>query len=168
MTPYQTYQLDLRKYGRQTALSQEVLETAAATSELDAETGMVFVRMSVKLLTSRLLSSRVSRVVTVPANPWQHLKQRFAPSWFLARWPVEYEELTIHFDLDVDALYPKAQIPIQRDRMLIPVFHEEARWVVDHEAETPAAVAPAPELTYGRTREEADRMWLFAGGSGRV
>jgi len=24
-----------------------------------------------------------------PSNPWQHLKQRFAPKWFLRRWPVE-------------------------------------------------------------------------------
>lgn len=26
-----------------------------------------------------------------PSNPWQYLKERFAPEWFVKRWPVQYE-----------------------------------------------------------------------------
>ncbi len=41
-----------------------------------------------------------------PADWWQALKDRWAPRWFLKRWPVEYH--TIH--MNVWHTYPKLRI----------------------------------------------------------
>lgn len=42
-----------------------------------------------------------------PADWWQAVKERFAPRWFLVRYPVNYK----HFRLEAKALYPKLAIP---------------------------------------------------------
>lgn len=51
-----------------------------------------------------------------PASPWQHAKQRWAPDWFLARWPVHFELDTQTYQetrrvwLDQFRLFPDAKI----------------------------------------------------------
>lgn len=59
---------------------------------------------------------RKERMLQVPANWWQHFKQRFFPRWALKRWPVLYE----HYDAAVilpkvpvrDARYHTAEFPV--------------------------------------------------------
>ena len=46
-----------------------------------------------------------------PADWRQSLKERFAPAWFLKRWPVVYK----HIDIVARALYPKIpNIPVHK------------------------------------------------------
>jgi hypothetical protein len=62
----------------------------------------------------RLLGSvamwRKQRVLEVPANWWEHLKERWFPQWALKRWPV----LTRHYDAGV--ILPR--VPVVR-----PEYH---------------------------------------------
>lgn len=43
-----------------------------------------------------------------PSNWWQAVKERWAPKWFLGRWPVE------HTVYDAKVLYPDVALPQQR------------------------------------------------------
>ena len=55
-----------------------------------------------------ILSQKLDEItVCYPADWWQAVKERFAPKWFLCRWPVEYNKTVI----DVRAVYPKMAIP---------------------------------------------------------
>jgi len=49
---------------------------------------------------------REQRMLEVPANWWEHFKQRWFPAWALKRWPV----LTKHYDAAV--ILPR--VPIVR------------------------------------------------------
>jgi hypothetical protein len=51
-------------------------------------------------------------VATWPADWWQALKARFAPKWFLRRWPVAMAEKKATFE--VGAYYPLIAMPEQR------------------------------------------------------
>lgn len=58
--------------------------------------------------TYRVLGEMLDHVEAhYPATWWEHVKARFAPQWFLDRWPVEYASVT----LQARALYPKISLP---------------------------------------------------------
>ena len=60
--------------------------------------------------------------VTYPADWWQAVKQRFAPAWFLARWPVElavWEPFVI---------YPEIKLPDHRHYVQIRRLSEMPAW----------------------------------------
>ena len=46
--------------------------------------------------------------IRYPADWWQALKKRFAPRWFLARWPV------VHTVVEARAYYPKLALPYEK------------------------------------------------------
>lgn len=50
---------------------------------------------------------RVRREHRFPKTWWDHVKQRFAPAWFLKRWPIAETVVTF----DVDDVYPG--LPVQ-------------------------------------------------------
>ncbi len=55
-----------------------------------------------------ILSQQIENIVVMyPADWWQAVKERFAPEWFLERWPVEYNKTVV----DVRAVYPKMALP---------------------------------------------------------
>ena len=58
--------------------------------------------------------------IEYPRDWWQAVKERFAPRWFLERWPVEY---TAHV-IDVHAIYPsfRPAVPDQEWRLTIYRF----------------------------------------------
>lgn len=49
--------------------------------------------------------------VSYPANWWEAVKERFAPKWFLKRYPVKYETKGVKESYSVDAFYDKVSIP---------------------------------------------------------
>ena len=49
---------------------------------------------------------REQRMLSVPANWWQHVKQRWFPRWALRRWPV------LHTHYDAAVILPRVPIPV--------------------------------------------------------
>lgn len=47
-------------------------------------------------------------VVKTPATWWEHLKKDHAPAWFLAMWPVKWEEKT----LEGHTMFPEYAPPV--------------------------------------------------------
>lgn len=56
-----------------------------------------------------------------PLNWWEAVKERFAPEWFLNRWPVEYRTE----DIDVFALYPR--VPLSADNKFILIAEKRSQ-----------------------------------------
>lgn len=64
-----------------------------------------------------------------PRDWWQHLKQRFAPQWFLRRWPVRYRT----FLLDTEVWFPDGPLPKWGRRhfylqQVAPAYQTRAQW----------------------------------------
>lgn len=56
---------------------------------VEAEEVVEFVGDMVSIRCSWESASKVAKnVIEVPADWWQHFKLRFAPGWFLMRWPM--------------------------------------------------------------------------------
>jgi hypothetical protein len=65
-------------------------------------------RRLVAELTLRVASKKFdSRTVIYPANWWESFKKRWAPSWFLKRYPVRHDQITF----EANAYYPDIAIP---------------------------------------------------------
>lgn len=45
--------------------------------------------------------------VSYPKDWWQAIKERFAPKWFLSKYPVEHKNIV----LTAEAVYPKLSLP---------------------------------------------------------
>lgn len=43
-------------------------------------------------------TERVIETIKVPLTWWDHVKERFAPEWFLGRWPVNYRAIEIRLE----------------------------------------------------------------------
>jgi hypothetical protein len=52
-----------------------------------------------------------SDIVEFPVTPWQFFKQRYAPKWFLRRWPVVMEGRTIRVAVHHHFVCPHVAIP---------------------------------------------------------
>jgi hypothetical protein len=52
-----------------------------------------------------------------PADWWQAVKERFAPHWFLRRWPIRYTKIELH----ADELYPKIALPKESHALRLSV-----------------------------------------------
>lgn len=66
--------------------SREVLEAMRLDRVEDIVSGQMAYRIA-----GMVATWREERLLRVPANWWQHFKQRFFPRWALKRWPVLYE-----------------------------------------------------------------------------
>lgn len=117
---------DIRRFGGRMSISEEVLRTAEMHTELNRVLGELLVGIDIRVLSHHLLSRTQTQRVGFPANPWQHLKARFGPAWFLQRWPVRKTWSEITFHIDVDAAFPQAMIPLTESRLGPASFHEDA------------------------------------------
>ena len=91
------YELD-RMHARVT-FSPEVIHSIQAETYIDQATGQLTYQ-----LMGLVAVWRGGRVLEVPANWWQHFKQRWFPRWALKRWPVLME----HYDAQV--VLPKVPV----------------------------------------------------------
>lgn len=67
-------------------------------------------------LTRRLSREQLDTInidfqVSYPANWCEAVKERFAPKWFLKRYPVKYETKGVKESYSVEAFYDKVSIP---------------------------------------------------------
>lgn len=86
-----TLELVLRDYVSALALDIPCLKSGTAKVDYIKETAAHIARLVVPLLTK----DGPPVVVSWPADWWQHFKLRWAPRWFLGRWPVQYESRTL-------------------------------------------------------------------------
>jgi hypothetical protein len=140
--------LQKTKFAAQMMVSQEVLETIAIEGFADPFADGFVMQLRLNVLGDRILRRDQEATVQFPANPWQHLKDRFAPGWFLRRWPVRYAATTVRMHVDVDAHYPQAQVPM--GRTLGPVvFHETGQMTATF---GPSVRSMLTDLTYAELR----------------
>ena len=59
-------------------------------------------------------------VIAYPTTWWEHLKERFAPKWFLERWPIKW---TVH-QYRADALYPSIALPEKENGIVVYYSHD--------------------------------------------
>ena len=55
--------------------------------------------------------------VSYPRDWWQAFKKRWAPSWFLARWPIENTTVV----MDAKLIYPKLRISLPKEPHVITI-----------------------------------------------
>ena len=60
------------------------------------------------------------REVSVPVDWWEHVKLRFAPAWFLQRYPVRY---TVHV-MEVTQIFPTCGVPAMGPSVQIVEFNQ--------------------------------------------
>ena len=68
----------------------------------------------------------------VPADWWQHVKERWAPRWFLKKWPVKKKRLEVTFDAEFRVLFPDVVARLgdkYPPRLTMAVLAENKDWV---------------------------------------
>lgn len=102
--PYSTEQIELKIKQFYTAqlISRDVLESAVTPEAcLDYHLGF----MAHQLIVRVAVPARETQVARYPTTWWDAVKARFAPPWFLRRWPADYIEVRL------EELYHMVAIP---------------------------------------------------------
>ena len=67
-------------------------------------------------LESRIWGQQLkNRVFKYPLDWWEAVKERFAPAWFLKKYPVKYKTI----DIDAKLLYPNLQIQVPNEQYVV-------------------------------------------------
>lgn len=85
ITP-ETVRYELQRFNAEIWFSQEVLHSIRISHVMREVTQDVAFK-----IVGMVATWREERLLKVPANWWQHVKQRFFPHWALKRWPVLYQ-----------------------------------------------------------------------------
>ena len=105
--------LERLQYACQKAFPPAMLDQLSVERVADIVTGGVVYQFRAAIFAQRL----DEQVVRYPADWWQALKQRFAPRWFVRRWPVLETIKTMR----LYAWYPEKLIPGERSQFLVRV-----------------------------------------------
>jgi hypothetical protein len=103
LTP-ETITYELQRFNAEIYFSPEVLRS------IRVETARHYSGGIAQHVIGAVATWRQERLLKVPANWWQHFKQRFYPKWALQRWPVLFEVY------DAAVILPK--VPVVR-----PEYH---------------------------------------------
>lgn len=63
-------------------------------------------------LIRRVAAYRGTEVIRFPATWWDAVKERFAPDWMLARWPIQYQTIT------ASAMLPDVPLPDEQKQQM--------------------------------------------------
>lgn len=118
VSPYgptlETVRYELQRFHAGIYFSDEVLRSMQAERVL-RETSR---ELAFKIV-GMVATWRQERLLKVPANWWQHFKQRFFPPWALKRWPV------LHMYYDAAVILPKVPVVDPRYHSVeFPVWQE--------------------------------------------
>lgn len=97
---HRSIQLRLTEFGTAIAVAPRIMEHA------DHAARVLVASLKAKLVVEEQQPLKLD----VPADWWQHVKQRWFPAWALARWPVR----TAVIALPVRTIYPALQTKIPR------------------------------------------------------
>lgn len=137
--------LDRLKFGTQTRISRQVLESARISTWEDIVTEQLVVALEAEVLAEKLTgdTTTVSRSEYIPANWWDYLKRDVwytdldndrIMRWIAKRWPVRWktQTFTVTVKLERYAKFPHATIALPE--LGRPVIFEqwgEPNWRVD-------------------------------------
>jgi len=93
----ETVTLELRRIGMASIITDRI------TTEYAIETGKTFARGYAGVFVQKVEKIEYKW----PSNWWQHVKERFAPKWFLGKYPVVYSRK----GHEVGLFYPDIAIP---------------------------------------------------------
>ena len=54
---------------------------------------------------------RIDKTIDIPLSWWDHTKERFAPKWFLKRWPVSYRTILVKTIISTTHICPHIELP---------------------------------------------------------
>ena len=123
---YREVVLERREYLAQVALDQEQLEWCRRTAHreqiLDEANHQLLLRLRASVYG---LEHPKKHVVEYPKTWWDAVKVRFAPAWFLRKWPAEYVVVTA----SLSETYPglKQSIPDQAPVWRIALLNSTTR-----------------------------------------
>lgn len=103
---------EVRRFADEQQLPAAFRNDLHAGIMVDEEMKSQVIRLSVDILTHRVAT--ITR--RWPMNWKEALKERFAPRWLLARWPVRYTTLTV----TADELFPHLSMPRPK-KITIPI-----------------------------------------------
>lgn len=130
MTPIQVEQFEIVKHTMTTHIPKDLWNMV-----VEAEEVADFVGDMISIRCSWESASKVAKnVIEVPADWWQHFKLRFAPGWFLARWP------TVMTTYHARGFCPDVQVPPPDGHRRFGAF--EVAYQADHDADYQVEVAP--------------------------
>ena len=117
--------LERMRWGSRRALSQKWAERVFGTLEsIDVWADEMFDQIVCQIKGSVAGEWLLREEVRYPTDWKEALKERFAPKWFIARWPIRY---TVH-KYEARALYPKISMP---GREVFPVTGMTKKTEVD-------------------------------------
>lgn len=104
------------------------------------QTNMQLRRIATSILSDRIVDDSYTATYTynVYKSPWQHFKALYMPAWFKYQFPVQSETKSGEVEVKFDrfALYPKANVELQRDQRFFTTYlggfetiHDEVKQV---------------------------------------
>lgn len=110
---YKTIELEKLRLGLSHAISNELLDADVNVRHFITDMMVAEVRGFVWAEKESVRRQEIK----YPRDWWQAVKERFAPRWFLIRYPVDYKVVV----LDVKAIYPdfNPAMPKHQHRLLI-------------------------------------------------
>jgi hypothetical protein len=88
-------ELTIEKYSMQHILSREILGGVKHPYEVNAYLDYTLDSMILRMNAYVACSSEKIMTIQSPVTVWQHIKQDYAPKWFIKKYPVKYKEIKI-------------------------------------------------------------------------
>ena len=103
------------------AVRRRAVQMQLSNYELFADPQWLANRIAFELVQKIATRTQTSHTFEAPADWWSHVKTRFAPAWFLRRWPAKTRRETV----DVVEHYPHILIPDNRAYISILAHRHE-------------------------------------------
>ena len=105
-------ELKRREYCSRVEIDKRMIENLKRTGEYETIEGMYEHARGVMAIEMKVAiygkDHPKKHVIRYPADWWEDLKERFAPSWFLDKYPVKFTEVTA----SLEELYPDLDIAL--------------------------------------------------------
>lgn len=105
------YLIEKVEIGIQWQIPRHVLLNATLDQALGYASDEILYRLRSYLAGSKSETERVDQIIRVPLSWWDHVKERFAPKWFLKRWPIQYRTIEIKRVVTITNICPHIEVP---------------------------------------------------------
>jgi hypothetical protein len=116
--PYELEPMQMKRYliekveiGLNTVVPRHFLMNAEISKYMDYMTDGLIFRFRSYLAGAKHESTHVEQTIKVPLSWWDHVKERFAPKWFLKRWPTQYRTIEVKRVVTITNICPHIEVP---------------------------------------------------------
>ena len=116
--PHQLDPIQMKRYlikkveiGLNTVVPRHFLMNAEIDKFADYMTDDLIFRFRSYLAGTNRQTESIEQTVKVPLSWWDHVEERFAPKWFLKRWPVQYRTIEVKKVVTVTNICPHIEVP---------------------------------------------------------